>query len=238
MKPTQGIILLQKQSKHDKAKKRTGAAENKPNISHKQILEINPKPSGLAAATVSKNNILKAIKEQTHLTEPINMPSSVKDASSMMEQQNSLYPQQQLYQKSSFNGYVQAPQNMMMYPTLNPLPSVKDDQLSVKGDQPSVKGNQPSARSKPCVPSPTNLCPTSPLNLFLKPSNISSKQNAGAKSGEGKTPAQEMLTKHNDGKKKEAVNQIKLPIQAQAEGEKPHSAHGGKILFLNRLFFV
>lgn len=246
VKPTSGIVLLQKhinKEKQDKAKKRTGA-DSKPNIGggqQKQILEINPKPPVINTVSEKGNskNSIEQIKEQTHLTEPINLQAAVNIQNSMYPQ-----PQQTLYQKSYFNGYVQQPQQQqqMFYPaaagTANVAPTAP---ALVVG-----RAEKAVAKSKPCVPTPTNLCPTSPLNLFVKSSktaHLHSKQAHPASGatilGNATVAEVQQMTKQPVGDEKQNnkklgatnANQIKLPIQAiQGEADKTptHSAHGGK----------
>lgn len=199
----------------------------------------------------SKNSI-EQIKEQTHLTEPINLQTANAVNVQPMNIQNSMYPQppqQTLYQKSYFNGYVQQPQQQqkMFYPAV--------DTSNVAPTVPALivgKTEKAVAKSKPCVSTPTNLCPTSPLNLFMKPSKAGhshSKQlhhNNGALETLGNTTVAEVeqMTKQPAGDENQnnkklgaaITNQIKLPMQAiQAEAEKSptHSSHGGKYLFCN-----
>ena len=229
VKPTSGIVLLQKHTKemHDKAKKRSGSNSKQNNVvGHRQILEINPKPINGVEKGKGKNAI-EEIKQQTHLTEPINLQAVAVPTG--LNIQNSMYPQQILYQNSYLNGYVQPQpqqqqQQNIIYPTNVVVPAV-------------ARAEKPIAKSKPCVPSSTNLCPTSPLNLFLKPTKNYHLQHAVSKN----TTTQEIqtvakLVGEND--KKEALDKIKLPIklpikaiQAEAEKSPTHSAHGGKFPF-------
>ena len=255
VKPTSGIVLLQKHINnkeiHDKAKKRTGT-DSKPNVAggaQKQILEINPKPPVINAVSSSEKannkNSIQQIKEQTHLTEPISLQAAATNAEAA-NIQNSMYPQPQenLYQKSYFNGYVQQPQQQMFYPSV-----ATADTVNVAPTVPALvvgRTEKAVAKSKPCVPTPTNLCPTSPLNLFVKASKMAqlhSKQPhpasgflANATIAEVQQMSKQPVGDENKNNKKLGAiknNQLKLPIQAiQAEADKTptHSSHGGKCI--------
>jgi len=174
VRPTQGIVLLaprqhsatiikNKNNDARNAKKRTDHPV-KPKPGNKRILEINPKP------IVSKhlhNSTVAAIKEQTHLTEPIHNDQNVPVIQAKL--QNNMYNslQQPSYYPSpvDMNYYNTYPQQNVYYPMNNPAVNMFQGAVSTK-DQPTVSVRH----TKPCVPTATNICPTAPVNLVIKAS--------------------------------------------------------------------
>eukprot|EP00111_Clytia_hemisphaerica_P008017 TCONS_00023302-protein len=215
VKPTSAIMLSQNQKKNaEKAKKRAGEIlKAKPlmkgELGAKSVLEINPKPM----ASKLSNNSFESVKQQTHLTEPLSPQQVLMNKMSSPNIQNSMYPmvpQQTFYQKNYFNGY---PQQQYAYPMRNPSPMYPPIESTNAAFQ-----RTPKTKAEPCIPSARNLCPTAPVDLFMR---ATPKPSTAVESHNLTKPLVEQHTVESDKKGAVEINKTQTAPKVEATNQQP-----------------